>query len=92
MLAAFLGVLFLGSLATELLLTTPTLGGLAWWGVAGVGLFGGGTAIAGVVLWQWIQSGFTELPLISADILAFTLIVLGLQTVFGSFFVGIAGE
>ena len=42
MLAAFLGVLFLGSLATELLLTTPTLGGLAWWGVAGVGLFGGG--------------------------------------------------
>ena len=42
MLAAFLGVLFLGGLATELWLTTPSLGSLAWWGVAGVGLFGGG--------------------------------------------------
>lgn len=42
MLAAFVGVLFLGGLATELLLMTPTLGGLAWWGVAGIGVFGGG--------------------------------------------------
>jgi glycosyltransferase involved in cell wall biosynthesis len=51
-----------------------------------------GTIIATYLIYQWVQSGFTELPLVSADILTFTLIVLGLQTVFGSFFVGIAGE
>ena len=60
--------------------------------VLGCGLFGGGTAIAGFVLWQWIQSGFTELPLVSVDIVAFTLIVLGIQTVFGSFFMSILAD
>lgn len=42
MLAAFVGLLFLGGLATELLLATPTFGGLAGWGLAGIGVFGGG--------------------------------------------------
>lgn len=58
----------------------------------GLLIFFSGTVTATYLIYQWIQSGFTELPSVSADILAFTLIVLGLQTVFGSFFVGIAGE
>jgi predicted MFS family arabinose efflux permease len=55
-------------------------------------MFLSGSATATYLIYQWVQSGFTELPLVSADIIAFTLIVLGLQTVFGSFFVGIAKE
>jgi hypothetical protein len=58
----------------------------------GLLMFFSGFIIATYLIYQWVQSDFTELPLVSADILAFTLIVLGLQTVFGSFFVGIAGE
>ncbi len=42
MLVAFVGLLFLGGLATELLFTTPTTGSLALWGLAAVGLGGGG--------------------------------------------------
>jgi len=60
--------------------------------VLGCGLFVGGSAVAGVMLWQWIQSGFAELPLLSIDIVAFTLIVLGMQTVFGSFFLSILND
>ncbi|GAB3330199.1 glycosyltransferase family 2 protein [Haloplanus salinarum] len=58
----------------------------------GLLMFFSGSIVAAYLVYQWVQSGFTELPLVSADILAFTLIILGLQTVFGSFFVGIAGE
>lgn len=58
----------------------------------GLLMFLSGSAAATYLMYQWVESGFTELPLVSADILAFTLIVLGLQTVFGSFFVGIAEE
>lgn len=60
--------------------------------VIGLFTFLSGAITAGYLIYQWIQSGFTELPLISADILALTLIVIGLQTIFGSFFVGIAAE
>jgi hypothetical protein len=42
MLVAFVGLLFLGGLATELLFTPPTTGSLALWGLAAVGLGGGG--------------------------------------------------
>jgi glycosyltransferase involved in cell wall biosynthesis len=58
----------------------------------GTGLFLLGSAVASVLIWRWFQSGFTELPLVSADIVAFTAIVLGLQTVFGSFFASIVAE
>jgi hypothetical protein len=58
----------------------------------GVGLFLLGSGIASYLIWQWFESGFTELPLVSADIVAFTLIVLGIQTVFGSFFASIVAD
>jgi hypothetical protein len=48
--------------------------------------------MASILIWQWVESGFTDLPLVSADIVAFTLIVLGIQTVFGSFFASIVSE
>nr|WP_277542942.1 glycosyltransferase family 2 protein [Halomicroarcula sp. FL173] len=60
--------------------------------VLGGGLFAIGSAVVAVVVWQWFQSGFSELPLISVDIVAFTLIVLGIQTVFGSFFMSILAD
>ncbi|MEM1574237.1 MAG: hypothetical protein QXY96_07170, partial [Candidatus Methanomethylicaceae archaeon] len=37
-------------------------------------------------LFQWIQSGFVHLPLLSQDMLGFTLLIIGLQTMFNSFF------
>jgi voltage-gated potassium channel Kch len=58
----------------------------------GGGLFVIGSVVAGILIWRWIQSGYTDLPLVSADIVAFTLIVLGIQTVFGSFFMSILAE
>ena len=54
--------------------------------VIGVSEFVIGSIAAGYLILQWVESGFTSLPLISADIIAFTLIMLGIQTVFGSFF------
>jgi len=51
----------------------------------GLALSGAGTVYAAVLVSQWVTSGFAQLPLVMADILAFTAIVLGLQTVFNSF-------
>jgi glycosyltransferase involved in cell wall biosynthesis len=45
-----------------------------------------GGIYAGVLVWQWITNGYSALPSVVADVGAFTLIVLGLQTVFGAFF------
>jgi len=53
---------------------------------AGLALFGSGAVYAGYLATRWIASGFTRLPLLMADIAAFTAIVLGLQTVFSAFF------
>lgn len=53
---------------------------------AGLALFGAGAVYAAYLVSQWAASGFTTLPLLMGDIVAFTAIILGLQTVFGSFF------
>jgi hypothetical protein len=45
-----------------------------------------GAGYAALMLAQWVGSGFTHLPLLMGNILAFTAIVLGLQTIFGAFF------
>ncbi|QIO20877.1 glycosyltransferase family 2 protein [Haloarcula sp. JP-L23] len=58
----------------------------------GAGLFLVGSTMAGILIWQWFQSRFTDLPLVSADIVAFTMIVLGIQTIFGSFFMYILSD
>lgn len=59
-------------------------------GVAlGLSMFSLGFAGALYLVYQWGASGFTVLPSIPADIIAFTHIVLGIQTMFGSFFADI---
>ncbi|MFC7076790.1 glycosyltransferase family 2 protein [Haloarcula halophila] len=55
---------------------------------AGLALVGTGTAYAGAIVLQWLTDGYGALPALTHDILAFTIIVLGIQTVFGSFFLG----
>lgn len=58
----------------------------------GVMLFGLGGMYATFMLVRWIESGFTDLPFLMGDIAAMTVIVLGVQTVFGSFFLSTIGE
>ncbi|WP_188884538.1 glycosyltransferase family 2 protein [Halarchaeum grantii] len=56
-----------------------------------IGVAGGAYALW--LVYEWATSGFSTLPLVSADIVAFTAIVLGVQTVFGAFFMSaIASE
>lgn len=52
----------------------------------GVATLLAGVCVAIYLIVRWIQSGFVELPSIRADVVAFTTIVVGIQTVFGSFF------
>jgi len=54
--------------------------------MVGLAVFGGGAAYAVYLASRWVASGFTQLPLVAADIVAFTAIVLGLQIVFSAFF------
>lgn len=54
--------------------------------MAGLAVFGGGAAYGLYLASRWVASGFTRLPLVAADIVAFTAIVLGLQVVFSAFF------
>lgn len=49
----------------------------------------GGLTITSMSLLEWYLSGFAQLPSIRADIVAFTAITLGLQTIFGSFFASV---
>jgi len=60
--------------------------------MAGTVIFTLGAVYATYLIIQWITSGYTELPLVMADTLAFTAIVLGIQTVFGSFFLSTVAE
>ncbi|TQQ83857.1 glycosyltransferase [Halonotius terrestris] len=57
--------------------------------LVGVGLISIGSLMVGIFLSRWIQSGFIVLPPLRGDIVAFTLIVVGIQTIFGSFFMSI---
>jgi hypothetical protein len=54
--------------------------------MAGLAIFTAGSAYAGYLVFRWAASGFTRLPLFLGDIAALTAIVLGLQTMFSSFF------
>ncbi|GAA0240895.1 glycosyltransferase family 2 protein [Haladaptatus pallidirubidus] len=58
----------------------------------GLLVFIGGAAYASFLFIQWVTSGFTQLPLLMDDIVAFTAIVLGVQTVFSSFFMSAIAE
>ncbi|WP_276272965.1 glycosyltransferase family 2 protein [Haloarcula litorea] len=54
----------------------------------GLLLFGVGVAYAGSLVVRWLLAGYNALPALTHDILAFTVVVIGIQTVFGSFFIG----
>jgi hypothetical protein len=55
----------------------------------GLGLFTGGALYTTYLIVQWVQSGYTELPVIPVNMLAFMVLVLGIQTVFYSFFLSL---
>jgi hypothetical protein len=59
---------------------------------AGVVIFLAGFAYTAYLAWKWIKSGFEDLPVLNQDILAFTLLVIGLQTIFYSFFLSMLSE
>ena len=54
--------------------------------VLGTIIFLAGFAYSLHLVARWASSGFTVLPLKGEDVIAFTLLVIGLQTVFNSFF------
>ncbi|WP_312907602.1 glycosyltransferase family 2 protein [Natronosalvus caseinilyticus] len=52
----------------------------------GVGVFVLGGSYAGLLIYQWISNDFGPIDFTIGSLIAFTAIVLGLQTVFSSFF------
>jgi len=51
-----------------------------------------GTLYLGIVFGQWLLAGEAALPSATATLLASTVVVLGLQTVFGSFFMSMLAD
>ncbi len=60
--------------------------------LAGVFVFTLGFFYTLMLLYRWWTSGYSDLPLVFQDILAFTLMIVGLQTIFYSFYLGIVRE
>lgn len=54
-------------------------------------IFTAGATYATWLVIQWANTGFTHLPMATGDVLAFTAIVIGLQTVFNAFFLSTVG-
>jgi len=59
---------------------------------AGCLVFGAGALYAGVLLYRWLTSGLGSLSFTLASLIAFTAIVVGLQTIFSSFCLSAVGE
>jgi hypothetical protein len=51
-----------------------------------------GVAVGAYLIGNWLTSGFADVPNTKVSVLAFTALVLGLQTVFNSFFIGSISE
>ncbi|WP_311173110.1 glycosyltransferase family 2 protein [Halobellus ordinarius] len=68
---------------TEFIIENVTLERAALVGNA-IGLLG--ALYAGQRIYTWIVSGFGALSILTLDVLAFTAVVIGIQTVFGAFF------
>ncbi|WP_121820729.1 glycosyltransferase family 2 protein [Halostella salina] len=65
---------------------------LEWGATVGVVMFAAGGLYAASLLLEWVTSGYAALPTLTADIAAFTAIVLGLQMTFSSFFMSAVAE
>jgi hypothetical protein len=61
-------------------------------GSIGLVIFTAGSSYAGYLIWGWFTGGYGALPGLTHDILAFTAIVVGLQTVFKSFFLSVLAD
>jgi len=59
---------------------------------AGLLVFSGGVVYVAAMCARWVASGFTQLPLLLADIAAMTAVVLGIQIVFSAFFMSAVAE
>jgi len=57
----------------------------------GLAIFLGGFAYSLHLFINWMSSGYTELPMRGQDMIGFTLLVIGLQTIFFSFFFSMIG-
>jgi glycosyltransferase involved in cell wall biosynthesis len=55
-------------------------------------LFVIGVAYIGSLVYQWVSSGFTRLPLVEHDLLGFVVLILGLQTFLSSFVLSLIAE
>jgi hypothetical protein len=51
-----------------------------------------GASLSSYLIYQWAASGFYQLPNLFVDIVAFTALILGVQTIFNSFFASIIAE
>jgi glycosyltransferase involved in cell wall biosynthesis len=54
----------------------------------GLALYAAGAVYATVLITRWIASGFAAVPTTASALVAFTTIVIGVQTIFFSFFLG----
>lgn len=59
---------------------------------AGVVVFGAGALYAGALVYRWVTNGFGSIAFTMSSMIAFTVIVIGVQTVFYSFFLSAIGE
>ena len=64
---------------------------LARGATAGLVVFLAGFVYTLHLLLNWIERGYAGLPMLNQDIAAFTLLVIGLQTIFYSFFLSVIG-
>ncbi len=60
-------------------------------GIVGLLLTAGGALLFGGMVYQWVSTGFGELREIYKGVLALTLIILGVQTLFSSFIISLLG-
>ena len=55
----------------------------------GLAIFFTGFTFILCLLWNWAKSGYADLPLVEHDIVLLTMVVIGLQTIFYSFFLSV---
>jgi len=60
--------------------------------LGGAALALGGVGYAALTVARWVASGFERLPLLEADIVAMTAIVVGVLVVFNAFFLSVVGD
>jgi glycosyltransferase involved in cell wall biosynthesis len=60
--------------------------------IVGLAMFVAGGSYAAYVVYRWLTLGYESLFSLSSDVFAFTLIIIGLQIIFSSFFVDVLSE